>query len=351
MTSRERMYAMLRGQPTDRAPRYIWVGAYAAPKLCAHYGVAPEALDERIGNDVRQTWLSINREMERHCAQGERFTDEWGNLWERQGYYNAVVRHALAGLDADEIRAYPAPGLFDGGRFDGLDRLLADYGDTHFIGADVSGTIFEPAYHLRGMEDFLMDLMEENDEAEAILDLVAAHSQRIALEAVRRGVDWIWLGDDLGTQNDMVMSPELWRRHIRPRMAAIIAAIRAEKPGMYIAYHSCGSIWRILPDLIGLGLDVINPLQESAAGMDHDVIRAQFGEKTTMFCGLDTQTFLLRATPEEVREATKSLVSRLGKNGHFLVGVSHTLQADIPTENIAAMIDTLDEIAEETKKA
>lgn len=341
MTSKERVYAALQGEKTDRVPRYLWIGAGVAPALAAHYGVDLSELDDRVGNDVKQTWLSINREMERPAAEGERFTDEWGIVWKREGYYNMVVHHPMADLDADEIRAYPAPGLFDGDRFKSFDLLMEKYGKTHFIGADVSGTLFEPAYHLRGMENLLMDLASGEEEADAILDLVEAHSTAICVEAVRRGADWIWLGDDQGSQLDTIMSPELWRTYFKPRMARIIAAIRKEKPNIPIAYHSCGAIRRILPDLIELGLNVINPLQQSAAGMDHDEIRSLFGDRVTMFCGLDTQEFMPWATPEEIRTAMKDLLRRLNRNGHYLAGVSHTLQPDVPVENIAAMIDVL----------
>ena len=342
MTSKERVYAMLRGESTDRAPRYIWVSSIIAKNLCEYYGISSEELDARIGNDILQTWVSINREMARECPEGEQFTDEWGNVWERQGYYNAVVRHAMSGLDAEQIRNYPVPDVLDPKRFEIFDRLKEKYGETYFIGADVSGTIFEPAYHLRGMEELLMDMVSGEEEADVLLDKVTNQSKAIALEAVRRGADWIWLGDDLGTQNDMIMSPDLWREYFKPRMKDIIDAIRAEKPDMFIAYHSCGSIWRVLPDLIEIGIDVINPLQESAQGMNHEQIRELFGDKTTMFCGLDTQTFMVNATVDEIRTATKSMLKRLNANGKFLCGVSHTLQPDVPVENIVAMIETLD---------
>ena len=343
MTSKERVYAMLRGEKTDRTPGYIWVGPHAAKNLCEYYGIRAEELNDRIGNDVLQSWLSINREMERECPPGECFTDEWGNVWAHEGYYNVVVRHAMSGLNAEEIRQYPAPDVLDPKRFEAFDRLMETYGDRYFIGADVSGTIFEPAYHLRGMEDLLVDLVSGEEEADALLDKVAAQSKAIAIEAVKRGADWIWLGDDLGTQNGMIMSPDLWREYFKPRMKEIIEAIREVKPEMFIAYHSCGSVWPVLPDLIEIGIDVINPLQESAKDMDHDRIRVLFGDQTTMFCGLDTQTFMTQAMPDEIRSATRSLLDRLGKDGKYLFGVSHTLQPDVPVVNIAAMIDELDE--------
>lgn len=342
MTSRERVYKAIRGEKTDKTPRFIWVGDAARAKLCAGYGISGNELDKLIGNDVLQAWLSINREMERPAAEGERFIDEWGITWERQGYYNMVVRHPLNGMSLDEIKAYPVPGLFAHDRFAAFDKLQREHGGTHFIGADVSGTIFEPAYHLRGMEELLMDIASESEEADAILDMTAEHSKKIALEALNRRADWIWLGDDMGTQNDMIMSPALWRRYFKPRMKNIIDALRKQNPDIIIAYHSCGAISRILPELIEIGIDVINPLQESAAGMAHSAIRAMLGDKATMFCGPDTQTFLINATPDEVRAATCGMLARLGANGRYIFGLSHTLQPDVPPENVKAMLEALE---------
>lgn len=107
MNSKERVYAALRHESADRLPRYIWVGRGAADNLRAALGERAADIDELVGNDVKQTWLSINGEMERPCEEGESFTDEWGIRWHRDGYYNAVIFHPLADLEEEEILAYP----------------------------------------------------------------------------------------------------------------------------------------------------------------------------------------------------------------------------------------------------
>lgn len=341
MNSKERVEAILHGKKADRIPRFLWIGAAAQQQLAQYLGKSLEDTEKFIGNDVKQTWLSINREMERPWPQGECFTDEWGICWKRDGYYNMVIKHPMAEMTAEEIRNYPVPDPLDEQRYWELDFLIARYGQEYFIGADISGTIFEPAYHLRGMENLLVDMAAGEEEADLILDMTAKQSVAIAREALKRPVDWIWLGDDVGTQKGMLLSPELWRTYLKPRLHTVIQEIRKIRPDMVIAYHSCGSIRPILKDLEEIGISVINPVQESSYQMDQGEIREILEPHTVMFCGLDTQTFLRTANPEQVTEEMRERIQMLSRYGNYLAGVSHTVQPDIPCENLVAMIETL----------
>lgn len=341
MTHKERVTAALKHQKPDRVPRFIWLGNGVIEKYCTKYGITPFELDLKIGNDILQCWLSINREMERKVPDNTEFTDEWGITWKRDGFYNMVVKHPLENKDAAYISAYPFPDPLAPERYEELDHLLADYGSEYFIGADVSGTLFEPAYHLMGMESLMISLFDEDESAAVLLDKLEEFSTAAAVEAVRRGVDWIWLGDDLGSQKSMLMSPDLWREHFKPRMARIIKAIRAKREDIFIAYHSCGSMAPVIPDLAEIGVDVLNPLQESAQGMCQSEVKAAFGERLTLMCGLDTQSFTPNASPEEMREKTHGLIRTLGKDGGYIFAVSHHIQHDTPEDNIEAMLEAL----------
>ena len=341
MNSKQRVLATLNHQHPDRVPRFIWLGGEVRRRLRASLGVSNLELEFKLGNDILSTWVSMNGEMERDIPQGESFTDPFGIVWKRDGAYNNPVHHPLRGLDAVALRAHELPDPRDPARCERLDWLLANHGRDMFIGADVSGALFEPACHLRGMEDFLADLAEESEEAEIILDKLEAFTTALSLECVARGADWIWLGDDLGSQQGMLLSPTLWRAQFKPRMGRIIAAIRAAKPGMPVAYHSCGSMAPVIPDLIEVGVNVLNPLQESAVGMDHGEIKRVYGDRLTLMCGLDTQQFLPRATPEEIRAATREKVALLGEGGGYIFAVSHHVQGDTSDAQINAMLDAL----------
>ena len=342
MTSKERVLASLNHQKPDRVPRYVWLGGEVRRRLREKHGLSNLELDLKIGNDILQTWVSVNGEMERDVPQGAEFVDDFGITWKRDGAYNMVVNHPMRGLGADALRAYTLPDPRDPARCENLARLVADHGRDKLIGGDVSGALFEPAYYLRGMEDFLTDLAEDGEEAGIILDKIEAFTTALSLECVARGVDWIWLGDDLGSQQGMLMGPALWRAHFKPRMKRIIGAIRAARPGMPVAYHSCGSMAPVIPDLIEVSVNVLNPLQESAAGMDHAEIKRVYGDRLTLMCGLDTQQFLPRATPDEIRRATREKVETLGKDGGYIFAVSHHIQGDTSDEQINAMLEALE---------
>ncbi|MDR1438891.1 MAG: methyltransferase, partial [Clostridiales bacterium] len=289
MTHKQRVAAALRHRKPDRAPRFIWLGDGVIERLTKKLGITPLELDIRLGNDVLQSWVSINREMERKVPDKSEFVDEWGITWRRDGHYNMVVRHPLAGRDAAFIKAYPLPQPFAADRFAELDGLLLKYGEEYFIGADVSGTLFEPACHLRGMEEFLVDLIsDDGGEARILLDRLEAFSTDVAIASAQRGVDWVWLGDDLGSQSSMMMSPDLWRAHFKPRMKRIIDAVRARRPDIFIAYHSCGSMAPVIGDLAEIGVDVLNPIQESAASMDQMAVKNAYGDRLALMCGPDT---------------------------------------------------------------
>ena len=341
MNSKQRVYSALRFERPDRTPRFIWLGSETRRNLMKKYSVSSLDLDFKMGNDILQTWLSINGEMERPVPPGSSFVDEWGITWQQSGIYNAVVKHPLKDLTADEIADYPFPEPLKPERYDDLKQLLNTYGSEYFIGADISGSLFEPAYHLRGMENLMMDMAMEDPAADILLDKLTGFTTSVAFESVRLGVDWIWLGDDLGSQISMMMSPDMWRQYFKPRMKKIIDAIRAVKPDMIIAYHSCGSMSPVIPDLVEIGVNVLNPVQESAAGMNQRQIKAQYGDKLALMCGLDTQQFLVSATPEQVWEKTAGLIETLGANGGYIFAMSHHVQPDTPVENINAMLEAL----------
>ena len=351
MTSKERVQCILKNNTLlhdvsnhknpDRVPRFIWLGGEVRRRLSAKYGISNHELDIKLGNDILQTWVSINGEMERDVPQGTKFVDDFGITWKRDGEYNMVIHHPLNGLDAVSIKEYMLPDPHNPARFALLENLISVYGDEYFIGADVSGVLFEPAYHLRHMETLMIDLADENEEASVLLDKLMEFNIALSLECIARGADWIWMGDDLGSQHGMLMSPGMWRKAFKPRMRKIINAIREVKPDIPIAYHSCGSMYPIIKDLIEIGITVLNPIQESAVGMTQASIKAEFGDKLTLMCGLDTQQFLNRATPEEVYSLTKSKINELGKDGGYIFSVSHHVQGDTPDANIHAMLDAL----------
>ncbi len=201
--------------------------------------------------------------------------------------------------------------------------------------------LFEWGAYLRRMDNFLMDLAGEPTKAEALLDkLLECHLAGLdrLLPALGTHVDLIQLGDDLGTEGGPFFSPAMYRRFFKPRHAAIIRRVRELAPHMKIFLHCCGSIYKLLPDLIEIGVQVLNPVQISARNMDPARLKREFGKDITFWGGgCDTQAVLPRGTPQEVRDHVRRNIDILAPGGGFVFNQVHNILSEVPPANIEAM--------------
>lgn len=338
MNSNQRVHAALRKEPTDRVPIYMWFHPVTLKQIARFLEIAPEDVPEVLGDDVRQTWVGNNVAMEGICLErdGDSFTDEWGIEWVKDGPFNQIQRYPLADADETAIEAYRYPEA-------SIPKLIArmeavvNNGGNYFLGADVSPCAFEMVNRLRGMEGALMDLAMNPDLAGRMAAAAAEFSARLAEEALKRyRLDWLWTGDDVGSQQGMLMSPETWRDVIKPALAQVIRVGAAH--GLWVAYHSCGGIRPIIPDLIEIGVQVLNPLQGNCPGMDPLELKKEFGDRLCFMGGLDTQELLPRATADEVFRATRRLIEGMtADGGGYILAASHTVPPETPMENIFAL--------------
>ena len=162
-------------------------------------------------------------------------------------------------------------------------QVVANFIDEYWIVGVTVTTILETAWALRGLEQMLLDLALNPDLANHLLDIPYHYHLTAAKKLVELGVDMIWTGDDIGSQHEMMISPRMWRKYLKPRMANFISELKAINPDVKIAYHSDGNIMRIIPELIEIGVDVLNPIQP--ASMDPAQIKREFGDQT-LFLGI-----------------------------------------------------------------
>jgi uroporphyrinogen-III decarboxylase len=156
-----------------------------------------------------------------------------------------------------------------------------------------------------------------------------------AKRLVQMGVDMVWTGDDVGGQNALIISPDCWRKFLKPRMANFIAELKAINPQVKVAYHSDGMITPLIPELIEIGVDVLNPIQP--ASMDPEEIKRQFGKRLCFWGSIDEQHTLPFGTPAEVRQEVTERLKTIGKNGGLILAPTHHVQLDTPMENFWAM--------------
>jgi uroporphyrinogen decarboxylase len=335
--SKERAALAARHQEPDRVPMHIWYTPQIGAKLAELYGVSGVELEKAIGNDILMTHVGVNRGFDAELDPGAEYTDEWGIRYRRVFYYDEVVGNPLA--QADDLTNYRFPDPAHPARWQMLDSLLEKYGASHCVAADMSSNLFEIGFHLRGMERWLTDLLSNPELVEDLLEHLLAFDLAVARRAVVKKVDIVWLGSDIASQQGMILSPALWRRIFKPRMAQLIAAIKEAAPQMLVAYHSCGAIRPVIPDLIEIGVDILNPVQPLAKGMEPEGIKRDFGHALTLHGALDVQQTMPYGTPTQVRDEVHRLMDALAPGGGFIFGPAHALQPDVPLTNIEAMLE------------
>jgi uroporphyrinogen decarboxylase len=205
--------------------------------------------------------------------------------------------------------------------------------------------LFEMAQRLRGMEELLMDLAASPAEAAHLLDRVLEVKLaywRAALAALGDVVDVVAEGDDYGTQQSLLVSPATFRALFKPRLAELVREMKRGAPEAFVFFHSCGSVRRILPDLIEIGVEALNPVQTTAAGMEPRGLKREFGRDIAFWGGgVDPQSVLPRGTPAEVADDVRLNLDALAEGGGYLFGAVHNVQADVPAENVIAMVEAL----------
>jgi uroporphyrinogen decarboxylase len=338
MNSKQRVTAALQHLPSDRVPVFMWFHPATAQRLSRLLEVPAALLDEVMGNDVRQAWVNNNYAMEgiTHDRDGDSHVDDWGIKWVKQYFFNQIASHPLENANPQEMLAYRFPE-------EAIENLLrsmipvVEAAGERFIGCDVSPCAFEMYWRLRGMENTMLDLALTPDLARQMLAGCVDFSITLAQEAIRRfPLDWLWTGDDVASQQGMMISPKTWRTLIKPELTRIFAVAREHH--LWLAYHCCGALRPIIPDLIEIGMDVLNPVQGNCPGMDPYELKKEFGHRITFMGGLDTQELLPHGSAEMVRKETTRLIEAMTEGGGgYILAASHTIPPETPDENIFAM--------------
>jgi uroporphyrinogen decarboxylase len=273
------------------------------------------------------------------------YIDDWGIGWKTveyntpygKGHYTEFATHPL--VDENKIASYQAPDPNLPELYIEAQRVIRQYKHEYWIVGVTVTTIFECAWALRGYEKLLMDLVLDPDIANQILDIPYHYHLTAAKKLVELGVDMIWVGDDVGAQRKMIISPEIWRKFLKPRMANFIAELNNLNSDIKIAYHSDGNIYPIIPELIEIGIDVLNPIQP--ASMDPSRLKEEFGDRLCFWGTIDEQNTLPFGTAQDVRDEVITRLKTIGKNGGLIIGPTHHVQLDTPLKNFWSMVNTI----------
>ncbi len=281
-------------------------------------------------------------------------TDEYGMDWRQPkdgGLYYDLHRSPLADIDTpDEVARYPWPDPSDAHRFTDLradcERVVFEEGRAAACKGIIPGTL-EVSLWMRGFERFFMDLIVDPALAGAILDKALEIKLRYWESVFARIgdiLDVVYDADDYGSQVAPLIAPDLWRKMVKPRIAELYSYVHSNSRAR-VFLHSDGAIRSLIPDLIEAGVDALNPVQFTAQGMDIAELKREFGREIAFWGGgVDTQGVLPRGTPQEVRDQVRRNVELLMPGGGYIFATVHNVQADVPPENLLAMVETLHEV-------
>lgn len=349
MEPHDRVVAAFERRPADRVPMRFNARTEVADALKAHLGLnSDEQLLCRLGIDFRYvsmaytgpkprpSFLPTNappRPEKRSAMTGGGITNSFRvyapfanmqNAAELDAY-EQFLEQALRHEDPSTIAAQ-------------AESINAE--QRYFIGFKIPGRIFMHSQELRGGEQFLMDLALRPDFAERLMEILTVHAiKRIerVLDAAADRIDVLQYNDDLGTQQALMISPDMFRRLLLPRYQRIFGAVH--RYGKKVFMHSCGAIRAVIPDLIDAGVDILNPVQVGAAGMAPEGLKQDFGDRLTFCGGIDVQSTLPFGTPEDVRREVADRIRVLGAGGGYILDSTNLIQPDTPVENVLAMFD------------
>ena len=351
MTSRERILAAVAHVQPDRVPVDMTYAPEVKRRVMDHLAMDGPEFDRWSGQDM----VGVHPRFP-DPASGLAYADptievttggDCLDIWRvpfrpvragDQVYMELAGRPPLAGCrsieELDEF-PWPTPEMWD---YSAIGAELDAHADMATRGH--SRGFFEIAHFMRGMDNFLADLALDPEFACALMDHIIDYlfaRSRTLLEAGAGRYALFEYNDDIASQRSLFISPEMWRRHIKPRVAAFCQLAR--RFGAKLIYHCCGSPRAILDDLIEIGMDILNPVQPLAAGMDPFKLKQRYGDRITFDGGIDIQQLLPNATAAEVRAHTRRMIDVVGRGGGYILGPSHAIQSDVPTENVIAVIE------------
>jgi uroporphyrinogen decarboxylase len=331
-TSRDRVMAALSHCRSDKVPYDIRFTQPAQATMTRFYGDAD--FDAALGNCF--TWLRPHPPGARFVeVASDVWEDEFGVRWDRRVDKDiGVVCNRL--VTPENVDTFAMPDPDDPARYAFFDEAIARADGTAVL-VSLGYALFERAWTLAGMENVLMAMATDRPFINRLLDRILEFDLAVIENACRHGVDIFRFGDDWGHQQGVLMGPALWREFIKPRFAEMCRLVKSK--GKFTMLHCCGKVDELLPDMIECGLDIFNPFQPEV--MDVFEIKRRYGSELTFYGGISIQRTLPFGTPAQVRDEVRRLLDEVGEQGGYIASPSHDIPGDARPENVAAMIEVL----------
>jgi uroporphyrinogen decarboxylase len=333
LTRRERVIKSLDHCQPDKVPYHLEFTAPAREKLARWCG--DSGFEKSLGSCLLV--LSTETTGSGREVRPNVWEDQFGVEWDRS-IDTDIGNVCNRPITKENLAAYPFPDPDDPSRFSDYRRLIAAEKEL-FVVANLGFSLFERAWTLAGMEEVLMAMASYSDFVHSLLDRILQFNLRIIANTCAFPIDAMLFGDDWGHQGGIIMGPDLWREFIKPCIRQMYALAKSKGRRAFI--HSCGKVDALLPDLIECGLDCFNPFQPEV--MDVLEMKRKYGDSLSFYGGISTQKTLPFGTVGQVKDEVRRLIDHVGKEGGYIASPAHAVPKDAKPENVAAMIEALQE--------
>jgi len=367
MNPRERFLRAIRRQTVDRIPKH----AFWTPEIIEivkektgfgdpdeYFGIEVKIveyspLDFNPGFDNYFKDLKKDKRIKKknwddwdEKLHGKKTIDEWGVYRDFGSFYHFnFMTHCMKDLKTvDDLKKWPWPVIEDKDFFNDVRKRTKILKDKNIATAGYYGCIFEQSWYMRGMENVLMDFYYNKKFANYLLDKIVEINTMAAIELTKCGIDILYTGDDVSTQLDLLMSLDMWREWIKPRIKKIIDVIKKINPDALIWYHSDGNNYKILKDLAEIGCDVLHPIQPEC--MDPVKVYKELGDYVSFWGTIGTQSLMPFGTPKKIKDEVKRIIHEFNAfNGGLIIAPTHFIEPDVPWENINAFFEAVEEVS------
>lgn len=354
MNKRQRFLTTIQKKQPDRPPIFATFTPQVAKKMSNYLNIPYEKpvdsmlstrashmdLLVKLGNDAVGIAADSPDIFPTKTLENGLIKNEWGMIFKPHGLYNEFFDYPLKNAQTKEdIEDFRFPDPLAPGRWKTANKTITKYRKTHGIIGDLETTLFETAWYLTGLEKFLVDLMLEAEYIPPLLNKIQEIHTVYGKKMIELGADVLWCGDDFGTQQSQIMSLETFRKYFKPRYKKMFAEFKKTNPEIKLAWHSCGAFRSFIRDFIEIGLDIVNPLQPLAAGMEPKSLVKEFGKDVIFFGGICVQNLLPNKTTTEINAEIQYRKRIFGKNGGYIIAPAHNIQDDTSVENILAFFE------------
>ena len=329
-TPRDRVKNALLFKESDICPYYIWISQEMNKPLADYYGNADFTdnyiIDHLVMHEIGPVTIPLDN---------NRFTDEFGTVWKK-----ANIPHVeKPTLPQTSLQNYSFPDMASEVHFEQIPDWLAKY-DDRFKVVQLGQMLFDRAWILRGFENLMMDFYDAPGFVVELMDNLENQCSKmidVLIENWPEQIDAIGFADDYGSQNAIMVDPEIWRRFMKPGLKRLYEQIK--DAGKHVYTHTCGNVLPIIPDFIEIGLDMLQPIQPEA--MDIYAVKKEFGKELCLVGGISTQATLPFGSPEDVKNEVQECIEHMGKGGGYVMAPAKPILKGVPLENAVALIDSI----------